>query len=154
MKERLYTVPRKRAPGAAKERMDRAKGKLLVARQPLPEGGYWEDLCFMAHQAAELGIKAIYRIDDRPSAYVNDLAFLLHGLERKGVNVPPGVRDAVRPTIYATQLRHPGTSGFATTADRANALRAAEAVVAWAEGIIGGRLAVGSASLRSPCALT
>ncbi|HNR35165.1 MAG TPA: hypothetical protein PKO36_08290 [Candidatus Hydrogenedentes bacterium] len=59
----------------------------------------------MAHQAAELGIRAIYPLNDRPFAYVHELAFLLHGLESKGANVPPDVRDAVRPTIYATQLR-------------------------------------------------
>lgn len=92
----------------------------------------------MAHQAAELGIKAIYQLNDWPFAYVHDLAFLLHGLEKKGVNVPPDIRDTVRLTIYATQLRYPGTSGFVTAEDHTNALRAAEAVVAWAEGIIEG----------------
>ncbi len=45
------------SPGTASEWLDRAKGKLALARQPLPEGAFWEDLCFLSQQAAELGIK-------------------------------------------------------------------------------------------------
>ena len=49
------------APGSPQDWLSRAKGKLLLARQSLPEGGYWEDLCYMAQQAAELAVKAVYQ---------------------------------------------------------------------------------------------
>jgi hypothetical protein len=40
--------------------MDRAKGDLALARAPLPEGGFYEDLCFHAQQAAEKALKSVY----------------------------------------------------------------------------------------------
>jgi len=54
-------VPRSDPPGAPKEWLARARGKLALARGPLPPEGYWEDLCYMAQQAAELAIKAVYQ---------------------------------------------------------------------------------------------
>jgi HEPN domain-containing protein len=52
--------PHDPVPGTAREWLDRAKGKLALARQPLPPGAFWEDLCFLDHQAAELAIKAVF----------------------------------------------------------------------------------------------
>jgi len=49
------------APGTAHERLERPRGKLALANQPLPPGGFWEDLCFLTQQAAELAIKAVYQ---------------------------------------------------------------------------------------------
>ena len=45
------------APGTAREWLDRARGKLALASQPLPSGGFYEDLCFLTQQAAELSIR-------------------------------------------------------------------------------------------------
>jgi HEPN domain-containing protein len=70
------------APGTAREWLERAQGKLVLARQPLPPGGYWEDLCFLAQQASELAIKAVYQVHGWSFPFVHNLGMLLDGLER------------------------------------------------------------------------
>jgi HEPN domain-containing protein len=116
--------------------MGRSKGKLLLARQPLPEGGYWEDLCYMAQQSAELAVKAVYVHKGWRFAFVHDLANLLDGLEEQEMDIPDCVREAEKLTIYATQMRYPGMSGFVTQDDYAQILAIAEEVVTWADGVI------------------
>jgi len=55
-------VPENRsAPGSPQEWLARAKGDLALASAPLPPGGFYEDLCFHAQQAAEKALKAIYQ---------------------------------------------------------------------------------------------
>ena len=123
-------------PGSPQDWMDRSRGKLLLARQPLPAGGYWEDLCYMAQQAAEFAVKAVYIQRGWRFAFVHDLANLLDGLEEQEMDIPDCVREAEKLTIYATQMRYPGMSGFVTQDDYAQILAIAEEVVAWADGII------------------
>lgn len=123
------------APGSPRDWLNRAKGKLLLARQPLPDGGYWEDLCYMAQQAAELAVKAVYQHNGWRFAFVHDLAHLLNGLEENGMAIPDAVREAEGLSIYATQMRYPGMSGFTTEKDCAQMLAIAETVVAWAADI-------------------
>lgn len=123
-------------PGSPQDWLSRAKGKLLLARQPLPEGGYWEDLCYMAQQAAELAIKAVYRAEGWQFAFVHDLAQLLDVLEDKGVAIPEGVREAEMLTLYATQMRYPGTVGYIGEEEYIRLLGVAEAVFAWAASIV------------------
>ena len=40
-------------PGSASDWLARAKGDLALAKVDLPQGGFYEDLCFHAQQAAE-----------------------------------------------------------------------------------------------------
>ncbi len=127
---------REYAPGSPEDWLNRAEGKLLLARQPLPEGGYWEDLCYMAQQAAELAVKAVYQSRSWQFAFVHDLRHLLDGLEKNEMAVPTEIREAEKLTMFATQMRYPGVSGFTTKEDRARMLAIAEAVVAWAKGIV------------------
>ena len=70
--------------------MERARGKLALASQPLPPGGFWEDLCFLTQQAAELAIKAVYQVHGWNFPFVHNLRVLLDGLERQGLEHPPG----------------------------------------------------------------
>ena len=107
-----------------------------MARKPLPEGGYWEDLCYMAQQAAELAVKAVYQHKGWRFAFVHDMRYLLDGLEKKGFGVPEQIREAERLTAFATQMRYPGMSGSTNESDHARMLRIAEAVVAWADSIL------------------
>ena len=37
-------------PGSAEDWLARAEGDLVLARVPLPEGAFYEDLCFHAHR--------------------------------------------------------------------------------------------------------
>jgi HEPN domain-containing protein len=46
-------------PGSAEDWLTRAEGDLALARAPLPEGAFHEDLCFHAQQAAEKSLKAV-----------------------------------------------------------------------------------------------
>ncbi len=121
------------APGSAMEWLGRAKGKIALARLPLPEEGYWEDLCYMAQQSVELGIKAVYRHNAWRFAFVHDLGFLFDGLEQLGLPVPESVREAERLTIYATQMRYPGMSGSTTQEDYRKLLAIAEQALSWCE---------------------
>lgn len=47
-------------PGTAQDWMARAKSDLALARVPLPQGAFYEDLCYHAQQAAEKALKAVY----------------------------------------------------------------------------------------------
>ncbi len=70
-------------PGTAREWLDRAQGKLALAHQPLPSGAFWEDLCFLDQQAAELAIKAVFIAHDWTFPFIHDLGELLDELERQ-----------------------------------------------------------------------
>jgi HEPN domain len=53
--------PDKSIPGSVQDWLVRAKGHLALATQPKPAGAFWEDQCFLAQQAAEKALKAVYQ---------------------------------------------------------------------------------------------
>jgi len=116
--------------------MARARNDLALARSPLPEGAVYEDLCFHAQQAAEKAIKAVYRARGRAFRYTHDLQALLKGLRREGIVIPPEVQGASDLNDYAWETRYPGFGEHIDENEYQAALRRAEAVVAWAEGLI------------------
>ena len=124
------------APGTAPEWLDRARGKLALARQPLPPGAFYEDLCFLTQQAAELAIKAVYQLHGWLFPFVHNLGTLLDGLENQGLSIPPEVQDADQLSIYAVQARYPGLPNPTTRDEYEGSLRTAEAVLAWAESFV------------------
>ena len=124
------------APGAPQDWLARARGKLALAQQPLPEGGYWEDLCYMAQQAVELALKAIYQEKGWHFAFVHDIGHLLDDLENHGLTLPDSIREAEILTVYATQMRYPGSYGFITEQDYHVVIAIAENTVDWASQVI------------------
>ena len=90
-----------RRPGTPEDWLVRANGDLALAKVPLPEGAFYEDLCFHAQQAAEKAIKAVYVECGLVFRYIHDLDELLSGLERKGVPIPQEVNDVGILTTYA-----------------------------------------------------
>ena len=92
-------------PGSPADWLARARGDLAIARAPLPEGAFYEDLCFHAQQAAEKAIKAVYRANDLAFRYTHDVEDLLDGLKRMGLSVPQDVEDAVDLTGFAWETR-------------------------------------------------
>lgn len=124
--------PPKPSPGSAHDWLDRARGKLALAQTPLPSGGYWEDLCFQAQQAAELAIKAVYQQLGLTFRFVHDLATLLDGLKRNGLVIPASVDEADQLTVYAAQTRYPGLYAPVSEAEYDEAVRIADEVVKWA----------------------
>ncbi len=132
-------MPRDRhTPGSAQDWLARARGDLALACAPLPDGGFHEDLCFHAQQAAEKAVKAVYQSHGWPFPYTHDLAELLAGLKDRGVAVPGEVEDAAVLAAYAWESRYPGLGEPVTADEYREAVRHAEAVVAWAERAIPG----------------
>ena len=124
------------APGSAQDWLSRAKGKFVLASQSLPEGGYWEDLCFMAQQSAELALKAVYQHFGWRFDFVHDLGHLLDGLENHNLDVPDYLHEAERLTIFATQMRYPGITDFVTQDTYVQLLSIAEKVIYWSDNTI------------------
>jgi HEPN domain-containing protein len=95
----------------------------------------WETLCFHAQQAVERAIKAVL--------VHHGVGFpRTHSIERLIDLLPPAILLAPQLlaadelTVYATTLRYPGEHERVTEGDFQEALRIAEAVVAWAEGLV------------------
>ncbi len=116
--------------------MARAMGDLALARVRLPKGGYYEDLCFHAQQAAEKAVKAVYKHQDLTFRYTHDLGELLNDLKDQGMTVPPEVETAQVLTVYAWESRYPGITEPVTVEEYREALQQADAVVHWAKDII------------------
>jgi len=88
-------LPDKSIPGSVQDWLVRAKGHLALAKQPKPEGAFWEDQCFLAQQAAEKALKAVYQPRGLLFRYTHDLEELGKGLEDHGVPIPPLVKEAI-----------------------------------------------------------
>ena len=124
------------APGTPQDWLARARGKLAMARKPLPPGSYLEDACFFLQQGAELAIKAVYQQQGLLFPYIHDLEQLLDGLQTHGLAIPTDVRNADRLNIYAVETRYPGLAPPVTDLEYQEALRVAEAVIDWADSLI------------------
>jgi HEPN domain-containing protein len=66
---------------------------LAIAEAPLPDGAFYEDLCFHAQQAAEKALKAVYQRQEWKFRYTHDIEELISGLLKMGLDVPPEVGD-------------------------------------------------------------
>lgn len=120
-------------PGTPGDWLARARSDLAFARLPLPEGAFYEDLCFHAQQAAEKALKAVYQNHGWTFRYTHDLEELIAGLKRRGLAIPSEVDDAIVLTSFAWEARYPGLSEPVTPEEYNEAIRHTEAVVAWAE---------------------
>ena len=125
-------------PGSAEDWLTRAEGDLALTRAPLPEGAFYEDLCFHAQQGAEKALKAVYQYFGKRFRYTHDLDELITGLQNEGITVPPEVADASLLTSYAWEARYPGLSEPVTEEEYREAMRQAEVVVSWAREMIKG----------------
>lgn len=123
-------------PGTPQDWMMRSRAKLALALAPLPSGGVWEDLCFMAHQAAELAIKAVYMQHGWMFPYIHDLDQLLSGLQTQGLTIPPKVQVSRQLTPYAVEGRYPSIAPQVTQPEYDDAVRIAQDVVDWAESLV------------------
>lgn len=123
-------------PGSWEDWLRRAQSDLALARAPLPEGAFYEDLCFHAQQAAEKALKGVYQRFRKPFRYTHDLDESITGLQKEGVVVPPEVTEATQLTSYAWESRYPGVSEPVTIEEYREALHQAEVVVTWAMKVI------------------
>ena len=128
-------------PDDPREWLNRARSNLARARADIDVPGvYLEDLCFDAQQAAEKAIKAVLISLNVRFPYVHDLATLLHLIERSGLALPQGIKDADVLTHFAFETRYPGTEEPVSREEYKKAVAIAEAVVRWAEKRIGKKL--------------
>lgn len=81
-------MPKRPTPGSAQDWLARAKSDLALARLPLPEGSFYEDLCFHAQQSAEKALKAVYQYRGWTFPYTHDLEELVAGLRTAGTFNP------------------------------------------------------------------
>ncbi len=125
------------APGTPQDWLARARSDLALARLPLPQGAFYEDLCFHAQQAAEKALKAVCQYHGWTFRYTHDLAELAGDLKRNGLAVPPEVDEATVLTSFAWEARYPGLGEPVSEEEYREAIRHAQAVVSWAEGEIG-----------------
>ena len=123
-------------PGSVGDWLARARSDLAIAKAPLPEGAFYEDLCFHAQQAAEKALKAVSLHHGWTFRYTHDLDELMDGLKRNGLTVPADVDEAAVLSSFAWEARYPGLSEPITVDDYRIAIRQAEAVVTWAEQMI------------------
>jgi HEPN domain-containing protein len=86
--------PSKAVTGSPEDWLARAKVDLALAQVELPSGGFYEDLCFNAQQAAKKAIKGVFVLHSWAFPYIHDLAELIGGLERRQLAVPMEVKDA------------------------------------------------------------
>ena len=124
---------------SAHEWLKRARSNLAMAQPPepgRPEQILWEDLCYMAQQAAEKALKAVYQYNNLRFRYVHDLEELGKGLEDAGLSIPEVIKNAVILTRYASALRYPGPDEPVTEEEYKTAVDLARSVVEWAEGHI------------------
>ena len=119
--------------GSPSEWLERANSNLTRARQPKPEGVFYEDLCFDAQQAAEKAIKELLIAKAVEFRFVHDIGELLRTLEESGVVIPSTVRDAVELTEFAVEARYPGPFEPVTEDEWKRAVELAETVVSWVE---------------------
>ena len=135
----FMTPPKRFPPDDPREWLNRARSDLAIAKGRTVEA-YLEDLCYHAQQAAEKAIKAVMILRDIEFPYTHDLDRLLSVLGAFGEKSPERVGQAVRLTRYAGVLRYPvhfvdDEPVSEQTYEEAVAI--AEAVVVWAEGVVG-----------------
>jgi HEPN domain-containing protein len=119
-------------PGSPREWLARAKGSLALAKQSKVKEAFWEDQCFLAQQAAEKALKAVYQ----SRGHIHDLEELGKGLEDAGVGVPSEVKEAIVLTRYAVETRYPGIVEPITEEEYLQAVSLAQGVVVWAGEIL------------------
>jgi HEPN domain-containing protein len=113
-----------------------AHSDLALARAQDQPGVLLEALCFHAQQAAEKALKAVLLRRGIAFPRTHDIEVLLNLLPAV-VEVTADVEEARVLTQYAVVTRYPGTEEPVAEAEYQDAIRIADAVVQWAECVIG-----------------
>lgn len=123
-------------PGTPQHWLEYAQADLEMARVPLPKGARYEQLCFFAQQAAEKAIKAVLIRHGIEAPRTHNIEALVSLLPDTVQRVPE-LGTATALTAYATATRYPVPVEEVDRPKYAQAVRLAEAVVAWAAEVIG-----------------
>ncbi|HZD39141.1 MAG TPA: HEPN domain-containing protein [Terriglobales bacterium] len=131
-------MPKRYPPEDPREWLNRARSNLAKAKVRR-KGVYLEDLCFDAQQAAEKAIKAVLIKQDVKFPYVHDLAELFTLAEEAGIKTPKSMKMAGELSKFAVFTRYPFESSPIVEKEYKEAVKIAEAVLRWAEGVISGK---------------
>ena len=119
-------------PGSPAAWLQFARSDLALSRQADTPDVLRESLCFHAQQAAEKSIKAVLIHSGIEFPKMHSIERLF-GLLPADVPRPPEYTATARLTRYAIALRYPHGEEPITKGRYAEAVRLAEAVLAWAE---------------------
>jgi len=129
-------MPRNRpAPGSPADWLARARGNLVLARQPKPDGAFWEDFCYQAQQAAEKALKAVLISRGVNVPWTHSIEELLDAMP-PDLAIDDELRAAASLTFYGTTTRYPMTEPPVTEEKCQQAIAHAERVLGWAEQVI------------------
>ena len=129
-------MPREgRLPGSPEDWLRHAHSDLELARVGRATKVLLEGLSFHAQQAAEKALKAVLVAKGIPFPKTHNIRTLLDLLPQ-GITLPPEVEDAASLTDYAVISRYPGDLESVEEEEYLEAIRLAEVVVHWAEGIV------------------
>jgi HEPN domain-containing protein len=111
----------------------------LESARSQKEAGFHEWACFIAQQAAEKALKALYQYLGA-EAWGHSLLELLRGLEEK-VPLPPGLREQALlldrlyvPTRYPNGWAEGIPADYITEGDATDAISSAQEIVRFSEG--------------------
>jgi len=119
-------------PGSPQAWLSHARSDLALARLPATGDVLREALCFHAQQAVEKSIKAVLIQAGIPFPRAHTIERLVDLLPPATPRTPELLASA-QLTAYATTFRYPGEEEPVSEEDHRQALRLAEAVLAWAE---------------------
>jgi len=125
-------MPRnRRDTGSPHEWMRYAEADLALARAPLPEGAFYEQLCFHAQQAVEKSLKALLVRSNIDFPFTHDLQLLVDLLPA-GIPTTPALVVAARLTPFSVGGRYPGEEEPVSEEEYREVLGCAEEIVTWA----------------------
>jgi len=122
-------------PGSPADWLRYAYSDLELARTGQQPKVLLEGLCFHAQQAAEKALKAVLIAKDVAPPKTHNIRTLLDFLPQD-IIPPLEVEDAASLTDYAVISRYPGDFEPIDEKEYKQAVRLAEIVVLWVEGII------------------
>jgi HEPN domain-containing protein len=122
-------------PGAPADWLRFAESDLALAQAAVGSGVLYEMLCFHAQQAAEKSLKAVLLAHNVGFPRTHNLR-VLRDLLPPELPLAPEVEQAVELSDYATMARYPGAYEPVTEEEYREAMRLAEAVVAWARTLL------------------
>ena len=128
-------LPENHCNGSSEEWLRYARSDFEVARLTPSPGILLETLCFHAQQAAEKSLKAVLIAVGIDFPRTHSLRRLLD-LIPADITIPETMQAATRLTDYAVLSRYPGDLEPVEAEEYQEAIRFAEAVLAWAEEVI------------------
>jgi HEPN domain-containing protein len=125
--------PETGGPESPTEWLRRARSNLARAKATdIGPDVLLEDLCFDAQQACEKSLKAVLVLKGRTVPRTHSIGELIAEVMATGLVAPAEIIEAAVLTDYAVSARYPGPAEAVSEFDHVEAVRLAEAVVAWA----------------------